>query len=151
MLLQVYQRGELLEDVIKQESPFQSEVTSEALLDNVYDSNNNNNNLWGYMNDNHMLPNAFSAGNQIPNWSNFGDSVSQTPSLGSNTGSGTGIKLRTRQPMSESVARGVEGQGTAPRRIRLQTRFQIGLEQCGLPKASNDNEGNSSLTEVSHL
>ncbi|XP_059667330.1 protein NTM1-like 9 [Cornus florida] len=56
-------------------------------------------------------------------------------------GGGTGIRIRSRshQPQSRTIAQNIHG--TAPRRIRLQTKFQVGLVNCSnLPDSSNNED-----------
>ncbi|KAL3846051.1 hypothetical protein ACJIZ3_003454 [Penstemon smallii] len=147
-------RGELLEDIFKQESPLQSEVTSKMASDeqNAFNShvrNDYGHNYSGFGNNNYAVPNALSAAsavNQIPNSSNIQESSSYSPAVANATNPGTGIKLRTRQTLNESNPRNPATHGTAPRRIRLQMKFQVGATQCGLPKESKNSSNDSDTT-----
>ncbi|KAK4489802.1 hypothetical protein RD792_000444, partial [Penstemon davidsonii] len=158
---QVYALQGELEDIFKQESPLQSEVTSKIAFDEQNASSSHVRNDYGHSYsgfgyNNYAVPNALSAAsavNQIPNSSNIHDSSSYSPAVANATNPGTGIKLRTRQTLNESNQRNpAAAHGTAPRRIRLQMKLQVGSSQCGLPKESNDSdtihEGESNLTKV---
>ncbi|XP_073019835.1 NAC domain-containing protein 91-like [Primulina eburnea] len=105
--------GELFEDDNKQESPFQSEVTSEVAAVGVSHS---------YV----------------------------SPAVGNETTLGTGIKMRTRQPLHQLSTQHYEAHGTAPKRIRLQMQCGVGSVQCNLPKILNEDvihEGSRQLAK----
>lgn len=128
-------QAELFEDNIKQESPFQSEVSFEmpgieqdghsSYVSSGYDQRN-----LGYATSFGGLPNDFStlsSGNHITHVSNVENSTS-----------GTGIIIRKRQIPNQSTVQSSAPHGTAPRRIRLQKKLQVGPVQCGLPKESTN-------------
>ncbi|XP_073031966.1 NAC domain-containing protein 62-like [Primulina eburnea] len=60
--------------------------------------------------------------------------------VGNETTLGTGIKIRTRQPLHQLSTQHYEAHGTAPRRIRLQMKYQVGSVQCNLPKILNEDD-----------
>lgn len=133
----------MTEENIKQESPFQSEVTSEigavaeVGVSSAYDQRN-----LGFASNFYGLPNDFttvSADNHIPCLSNIEEAGGYSPAVRDTT-SGTGIILRNRQSSNHSTLHSGVAQGTAPRRIRLQKKFQLGPVQCGLPKESTDSK-----------
>ncbi|KAG8381613.1 hypothetical protein BUALT_Bualt06G0139800 [Buddleja alternifolia] len=137
-------QSELFEESIMQESPFQSEVTSEmtAVEQNVYNSHVSNDYIHGntyFPNNTCGVPNdlpAFSAGNQIPYLSNIEGPRGYSHAVENDTG----IKIRPRQSSSQASVQNPAVHGTAPRRIRLQKKFQVGPVQCGFPKESTESE-----------
>lgn len=138
---------ELTEENIKQESPFQSEVTSDMAavqqsVNNSHFGNNYGHRSLDFANNSFKVPNDFttvSASNQIPYLSNIEEAGAYRPALGDAT-SGPGIKIRTRQIPNQSSIQNSVAQGTAPRRIRLQKKFQIGPVECRLPNESTDSK-----------
>ncbi|KZV40957.1 hypothetical protein F511_05202 [Dorcoceras hygrometricum] len=73
-----------------------------------------------------------------------------SPAAGNETTLGTGIKIRARQPLQQLSTQHYEAHGTAPRRIRLQMKCQVGSVQCNLPKIVNEDdkhEGSPHLAE----
>lgn len=132
---------ESFEDNIKQESPFQSEVSSEmpafeqdshnSYTSNGYDQRNlvSANNFSGLQND----FTTFSSGNPIGQMPQVENASFYRPAVNDTT-SGTGIVIRQRQMPIQSIVQNTEMHGTAPRRIRLQMKLQVGSVQCSLPK-----------------
>ncbi|CAA0813077.1 NAC domain-containing protein 14 [Striga hermonthica] len=112
---------DVIEENSNQEfSPFQSEVTFDT--------------------DSYDHGNLGSAGNHIPNnLPNIEKTVDYSPATG-DRGSGTGIVIMARQNFNQPSVQNLADQGTAPRRIRLQKKFQVGPVQCSLPKESADGE-----------
>jgi hypothetical protein len=53
---------------------------------------------------------------------------------------GTGIKLRTRQPRIQDNTQNISSQGNATRRLRFQTRLQMGPDCCFVKKEDSKNE-----------
>lgn len=129
---------ELIMENIKQESPLQSEVTSEMAGVQQYSHNSKFSSDYneGFAFNSYGVPNdpAVYAGNHIPYLSNVGGDGGYNPAVNS---SGTGITIRTRQNLNQNVQETAK-HGTAPRRIRLQKKFQVGPVQCNLPKESTD-------------
>ncbi|KAL1539808.1 hypothetical protein AAHA92_24245 [Salvia divinorum] len=131
---------ESFEDNIKQESPFQSEVSSEMLavdqdahssyVSSGYDQGNLGyaTNLFGLPNDSSTVASV----NYIGHMSNVENTGLYSPAV-EDTNSGTGIVRRKRQIPNQSTVQHTPA-GTAPRRIRFQTKFQVGSVQCGLLK-----------------
>lgn len=152
---------ESFEDNIKQESPFQSEVSSEmpafeqdghsSHVSSIYDQRN-----FGYATNFYGMPNDFttvSSGNHIGHMSNVENAGLYSPAV-EDTTSGTGIVIRKRQVPNQSTLQNNTGaHGTAPRRIRLQSKLQIGPVQCILsnePTNSRTNqEGNTAEVRCS--
>ncbi|KAL0400514.1 UNVERIFIED_CONTAM: NAC domain-containing protein 14 [Sesamum latifolium] len=138
---------ELIEENIKQESPFQSEVTSDMAavqpsVNNSHFGNNYGHGSLDFANNSFKLPNDFttvSASNQIPYLSNIEEAGAYRPAVGDAI-SGTGIKIRPRQIPNQVSIQNSVAQGTAPRRIRLQKKFQIGPVECRLPNESTDSK-----------
>ncbi|KAH6813603.1 hypothetical protein C2S51_022621 [Perilla frutescens var. frutescens] len=145
---------ESFEDNIKQESPFQSEVTSEmpgierggrsSYGSHGYDQRN-----LGFTANFCGLPNDFttvSSGNHIGHMSNVEKSGLYRPAAKDST-SGTGIVIRRREVPTDSTMQNTAAHGTASKRIRLQKKLQVGPIQCGFPKESTNckitQEGNS--------
>lgn len=60
----------------------------------------------------------------------------QAETVGNISSSGTGITLRTRQPQNQRGDQQSSAQGTAPRRIRFSTKFQVGPVQCTRPQTT---------------
>lgn len=138
-------QAELFEDNIKQESPFQSEVSFEMLgtehdghssyVSSGYDQRN-----VGYATNFGGLPNDFStlsSVNHITHISNVENSGLSSPAV-EDCASGTGIIIRKRQIPNQSTVQSSAPHGTAPRRIRLQKKLQVGPVQCCLPKESTN-------------
>ncbi|KAI3457920.1 hypothetical protein Pfo_014583 [Paulownia fortunei] len=155
-------QGALIEENIKQESPFQSEVTSELAVrrpqsfsshaSNDYDHRN-----LLFTNNLNELPNYFttvSATNQIPYSSNIECGGGYSPAMGDTT-SGTGIIRRPRQMSNQNSNQNSAAHGTAPRRIRLQKKFQVGPVQCSLPNESADtkiiHEGEAQVDKATNV
>ena len=86
---------------------------------------------------------AFSVGstvNQLDNLSNrFEESSSYTNAVGSSDITGPVIKRRTRQPQIQSDANNCGPQGTARRRIRLQTKLEV-RHACSMSRDLNCKE-----------
>ncbi|CAA2969923.1 NAC domain-containing 62-like [Olea europaea subsp. europaea] len=90
-----------------------------------------------------LMENIFSAvssGNQILNLSNIEQSVGHSNVVGSGSTIGTANKLSTQQPRNRTGAQNFEAGETAPRRIRLTEKLQIGSIDCGLPRVQLDSE-----------
>ncbi|XP_047980328.1 protein NTM1-like 9 isoform X1 [Salvia hispanica] len=129
---------EAFEDNIKQESPFQSEVSSKMLAVDLdghssYVSSGHNQGNLGYATNLFGLPNdssTFASVNYIGHVSNVENTGLYSPAV-EDTNSGTGIVIRQRQTPNQSTVQHTAS-GTAPRRIRLQSKFQVGSVQCGL-------------------
>ncbi|KAL3630758.1 hypothetical protein CASFOL_023742 [Castilleja foliolosa] len=100
-------------EVIEEESPVQSEVTSEMVK--VGQSP-------------HMSPSTDDYGGRI------------LDSAGDENASGTGIIIRRRRNSNQPNVQNSAANGTAPRRIRLVSKFQVGPVQCGFPKESTDDD-----------
>ncbi|KAK4431242.1 NAC domain-containing protein 62 [Sesamum alatum] len=140
-------QGELIEENIKQESPFQSEVTSDMAAVNQSVNNSHFGDDYGYRSlefatNSFNVPNNFttvSASNQIPYLSNIEEAGAYRTALGGAT-SGSVIKIRTRQIPNQASIQNSVAQGTAPRRIRLQKKFQVGPVECRLPNESTDSK-----------
>nr|GMD56625.1 NAC domain-containing protein 62-like [Ipomoea batatas] len=60
----------------------------------------------------------------------------QAETVGNISSSGTGITLRTRPPQNQRGDQQSSAQGTAPRRIRFSTKFQVGPVQCTRPQTT---------------
>lgn len=60
-------------------------------------------------------------------------SLQNSPDVSSAVSSSTGIKLRSRQPKSQSAQNNIS-HGTAPRRMRLQMNLQVGSNYGCLTK-----------------
>lgn len=150
-------QAELFEDNIKQESPFQSEVSFEmpgieqdghsSYVSSGYDERN-----LGSATNFSELPNDFStvsSGNHITHIANVGNSGLYSPAV-ENSANGTGIIIRKRLIPNQSTVQNSAAleNGTAPRRIRLQKKLQVGPVQCVLPKVAANSkialEGDSS-------
>ncbi|XP_047980506.1 NAC domain-containing protein 62-like isoform X1 [Salvia hispanica] len=126
------------EDNMKQESPFQSEVSSEMLaqdshnsyVSSGYDQGNLGyaTNLLGFPNDSTTV----SSGNHIRHMSNVENSALHSPAVDA-ANPGTGIVIRKRTVPNQSTVQHTAAHGTAPRRIRLQMKLQVGSVQCGPP------------------
>ncbi|XP_047323252.1 NAC domain-containing protein 91-like [Impatiens glandulifera] len=102
-------------------------MTSNAYISNHFSNNDPFSNLWGFAQDELVV------GSQ-PNLNMFGrnecESTNNTHAVvgtGDVFGTGT-IKMRSRQARVEPIFE--QNQGTAPRRIRLQQRLQIGPVSC---------------------
>lgn len=102
-----------------------------------------------------LMENIFSAvssGNQILNSSNIEQSVGHSNVVGSDSTIGTANKLSTQQPPNRTGAQNFEAGETAPRRIRLTEKLQIGSIDCGLPRVQLDSEisieGDPAIIEV---
>lgn len=100
----------------------------------------------------HLMENIFSAvsaGDQIPNLSNIGQSVGHSNVVGSGSTLGTGNKLITHQPPNRTAAQNFAAGGTAPRRVRLMKKLQIGSIDCGLPQLDSEisHEGEPAIIE----
>ena len=54
-------------------------------------------------------------------------------------GTGTGIRIRVRQRDNQPIADNSWLQGTAPRRIRLQKKIQVGSVRCGSFSCKEEN------------
>ncbi|XP_042018262.1 NAC domain-containing protein 91-like isoform X1 [Salvia splendens] len=129
---------ESFEDNIKQESPFQSEVSSEMLAvdqdgHSSYVSNGHDQGNLGYATNLFGLPNdssTLASVNYIGHVSNVENTGLYSPAVEA-TNSGTGIVIRKRQIPNQSTVQHTAS-GTAPRRIRLQSKFQVGSVECGL-------------------
>ncbi|KAL8551112.1 hypothetical protein ACS0TY_000259 [Phlomoides rotata] len=128
---------EFIMENIKQESPLQSEVTSEmaALQQYGYSSNFSSDYNEGFEFNSYGIPNG-----PTPTLYNDGNPIlgGYKPAV-KDTSSGTGITIRTRQNPNLNVEQSAK-QGNAPRRIRMVTRFQVGPVQCSLPKESTDSK-----------
>lgn len=72
---------------------------------------------------------GFSDDNQIPKIFNTVESGGSSNPV---TTERTGIKLRSRQNLNQASAINSAAQGSAPRRIRLQKKMQVGPVQCRL-------------------
>lgn len=129
---------ESFEDNIKQESPFQSEISSEmpafeqdshsSYTSSGYDQRN-----LGYANNFSALPNdftTFSSGNHTGQMSN----ASFYNPAAKDIDSGTGIVIRQRRTPNHSIVQNTVTHGTAPKRIHLQMKLQVGSAQCSRPK-----------------
>ncbi|KAL1547302.1 protein NTM1-like 9 [Salvia divinorum] len=129
---------ESFEDNMKQESPFQSEVSSEMLAQdshNSYVSSGYDQGNLGYATNLLKLPNDFttvSSGNHIGHMSNVENTALRSPAVeGAN--SGTGIVRRKRPVPIQSTVQHNAAHGSAPRRIHLQKKLQVGSVLCGFP------------------
>nr|AAM47025.1 nam-like protein 1 [Petunia x hybrida] len=83
----------------------------------------------GFLQNTYIGQNDFSAGYggiQVPNFLTVQESGGYNNVVSSDSGSGTGIKLRTRQMQNQPDDRQSRMQGTANRRIRLQMKLQVG-------------------------
>ena len=59
----------------------------------------------------------------------------------------TGIRIRTRQPPNRPIAQISEPQGSAPRRLRLQKKLQVGSLYCtSFEGSSNEKNDEAKLT-----
>ncbi|KAL0321636.1 UNVERIFIED_CONTAM: NAC domain-containing protein 62 [Sesamum calycinum] len=76
---------------------------------------------------------------KIPYLSNIEEAGAYRPAVGDAT-SGIGIKIRTRETPAQASIQNSVAQGTAPRRIRLQKKFQVGPIECRLPNESSDSK-----------
>lgn len=85
---------------------------------------------------------AVSVDYQAYNFSSLEGSCTGSNAVGSDNNIGTGIKIRTRQPRSQASAQNPVTQGTAPKRIRLQTKLQVGSVSCSKPKDLSHGEEN---------
>ncbi|KAJ9679882.1 hypothetical protein PVL29_021709 [Vitis rotundifolia] len=87
---------------------------------------------------------AFSVGstaNQLDNlFNSLEESSSYTNAVGSSDITGIVIKRRTRQPQNQSHAQNSGALGTAPRRIRLQTKPEVGPAYCSMSRDLNCKE-----------
>lgn len=132
---------ESFEDNIKQESPFQSEVSSEmpafeqdshsSYTSSGYDQRN-----LGYANNFSALPNdftTFSSGNHTGQMSNVENASFYNPAV-KDTTFGTGIVIRQRQTPNHSIVQNNVNHGTAAKKIRLQMKLQVGSAHCSRPK-----------------
>ncbi|KAK6155455.1 hypothetical protein DH2020_009703 [Rehmannia glutinosa] len=148
-----YLNDEMIEENKKQESPFQSEVTSDMASEgqsahispfsNDYDYRN-----LGFDNNSYGAPKVFtnvSADHQMPNMSNIEKTGDYSRAVGDST-SGTGIILRTRQNSNQPSIQNPAAHGTAPRRIRFQKKLQLGPVQCVLP--SNESTDSKIISEA---
>lgn len=93
------------------------------------------------------------SGYQVPDFLNAeGPGGCGTALVGDN---GTGIKIRSRQVQNPSGASSFVVQGSAPRRIRLQKKLQVGPVSCSMARGSvhsnTDNKGPSTELEVRFL
>lgn len=123
---------------IKEESPLQSEVTSEIAGGQQYGHNSNfsSNYNEGFAFDSYGVPNGPTV--YAPYLSNIEVDGGYNPAV-KGTSSGTGITIRTRQNPNQIVQETVK-HGTAPKRIRFQKKFQVGSLQCNLPKDPTDSK-----------
>ncbi|XP_057800752.1 NAC domain-containing protein 91 isoform X2 [Salvia miltiorrhiza] len=138
---------ESFEDNIKQESPFQSEVSSEMpAVDqdghSSYVSSSLDQGNLVYATNFFEFPNDFttdSSGNYIGHMSNVENTGLYSPAV-EDTTSGTGIVIRKRQIPNQSTVQNTALHGTAPRRLRLQMKLQVGPVQCGLPNEQTNSK-----------
>lgn len=87
---------------------------------------------------------------QVPNFPSVEQSGGYSNVVSSDSGSGTGIKLRPRQMQNQSDDRQFRTQGTANRRIRLQVKLQVGsVEPRSHTDSSQGPESHQAVTEVS--
>nr|AGY49286.1 putative membrane bound NAC transcription factor 1 [Nicotiana benthamiana] len=85
---------------------------------------------------------------QVPNFPSVEQSGGYNNVVGSDSGSGTGIKLRPRQMQNQSDDRQFRTQGTANRRIRLQVKLQVGpVESRSHNDSSQGPESHQAVTE----
>uniref|UniRef100_A0A5B7AHB0 NAC domain-containing protein n=1 Tax=Davidia involucrata TaxID=16924 RepID=A0A5B7AHB0_DAVIN len=114
---------------------------------------------WGTPNDEHqrnmgflqndlLRQDAVSAGGQYYNlFNSLEESTSGSNAVGGGDIFGTGIRIRTRQPQNPS-AQNFATQGTAPRRIRLQKKLQVGPVLCSNLQEFSYHEAKSTVTEA---
>lgn len=108
--------------------------------------NSAGNNQFGH----NAYPAVFS-GSVVPDFSTEVSGVHNN-GTGTDSTSGTGIKLRSRQSQNLSSNSTFADHGIAPRRLRLQKKLQIGPVQCSLHGESvcteENHDGQSAATEV---
>ncbi|XP_009608176.1 NAC domain-containing protein 62-like [Nicotiana tomentosiformis] len=86
---------------------------------------------------------------QVPNFPSVEQSGGYSNVVSSDSGSGTGIKLRPRQMQNQSDDRQFRTQGTANRRIRLQMKLQVGrVESRSHTDSSQGPESRLAVTEA---
>ncbi|XP_009759914.1 NAC domain-containing protein 62-like [Nicotiana sylvestris] len=86
---------------------------------------------------------------QVPNFPSVEQSGGYSNVVSSDSGSGTGIKLRPRQMQNQSDDRQFRTQGTANRRIRLQVKLQVGsVEPRSHTDSSQGPESHQAVTEA---
>jgi hypothetical protein len=151
-----------IKDNIKEASMFQSEATCDmAALEqsghSLHVSSHYDDKNLGFANDISKVPNdliAVSVGNQIPCLSNIEAGIYDSHAVGGTT-SGTGIKIRSRNISNQAPVQNSVAHGTAPRRIRLQKKFQVGPVQCVLSNKSTDSkinhEGKSTQDDIAKI
>ncbi|KAL7146033.1 hypothetical protein ABFS83_06G014100 [Erythranthe nasuta] len=143
---QIMLQSEWIGENTKQEFPFQNEVTSEMAYVGQMAHSSHVNNDYGSRNpafayNSYSVPNDFTAnsgGNQMFNLSNIEEGGAYISPMVGDTTSGTGIIIRTRQIPNQTDAQNPANHGTAPRRIRLQKKFQVGPVQCRMPSESTE-------------
>lgn len=87
-------------------------------------------------------------GSQVPNLLKVEQSGGCNNVVSSDSGSGTGIKLRKRQMHNQPDDMQSRPQGTANRRIRLQMKMQVGPVECRMrTDSSQDAESHQAVTE----
>ncbi|XP_051138122.1 NAC domain-containing protein 91-like isoform X2 [Andrographis paniculata] len=148
---------------IKQESPFQSEITSDVatMEQNGHDfdgGNDNDQQNMEFLCSSFVLPDDFTtaaAGNEIPYVNPYGGHIAQavdytSPKVGG-TNSGSGIKIQSRKSSNQAGAQDKMVHGTAPRRIRLQKDIRIGPVMClnksAPAKPIHEGESKDDITE----
>ncbi|XP_027159677.1 NAC domain-containing protein 14-like isoform X1 [Coffea eugenioides] len=105
--------------------------------------------------NNHLGHNAYAAvfnGSVVPDFLSTEVPGVHNNDTGTDSTSGTGIKLRSRQFQNFSNNPTFAAHGIAPRRLRLQNKLQIGPVQCSLLRESvcteENDDGQSAVTEV---
>ena len=105
--------------------------------------------------NNHLGHNAYAAvfnGSVVPDFLSTEVPGVHNNDTGTDSTSGTGIKLRSRQFQNFSNNPTFAAHGIAPRRLRLQNKLQIGPVQCSLLRESvcteEIDDGQSAVTEV---
>ncbi|KAJ8536971.1 hypothetical protein K7X08_035372 [Anisodus acutangulus] len=84
-------------------------------------------------------------GSQVPNFPSVEQSGGYNNVVSSDSGSGTGIKLRPRQMQNQPDDMQSRPQGTANRRIRLQMKMQVGPVECRIRR--QEAESHQAVTE----
>ncbi|CAN4089443.1 unnamed protein product [Withania somnifera] len=93
-------------------------------------------------------PTGFGA-SQVPNLLKVEQSGGSNNVVSSDSGSGTGIKLRTRQMHNQLDDMQSRPQGNANRRIRLKMKMLVGPVECLMrTDSSQDSESHRAVTEV---
>ncbi|KAL3521727.1 hypothetical protein ACH5RR_019876 [Cinchona calisaya] len=151
--------GEFFTGVIDQECLFQGDVTIQTPYmeqdadrsDVSFDNQESKLNLLG---KEHLGPDTYPAvfnGNLVPDSLNAAGSGINRNAACNEISSGTGIILKVPQFQNSSSGPAFTSHGTAPRRLRLQKKLQIGPVQCSMPRESvcveENHDGQFAVTE----